>query len=34
MKLTVTEVDRDPTALGTLVLERYQADTGEVGYQI
>jgi spermidine synthase len=34
MKLTLTEIDRDPTPLGTLVLSRYEAPTGEFGHQI
>ena len=34
MKLACTEIDRDRTPLGDLVLERYEAPGGEVGYQI
>jgi spermidine synthase len=34
MHLRYTEIDRDPTALGELVLRRYEAETGEVGYEI
>ena len=34
MKLSCTEIDRDRTPLGELVLERYQAPDGEIGYQL
>jgi spermidine synthase len=34
MHLAYTEIDREVTPLGELVLRRYQADTGEIGYEI
>jgi len=34
MKLRYTEIDREITPLGELVLERYDAETGESGHQI
>lgn len=34
MKLRYTEIDREETPLGELVLERYDAENGESGHQI
>lgn len=34
MRLRTRVIDRDPTPLGELVLERYESDVGEVGYQV
>jgi len=34
VKLALTEIDRERTPLGTLVLSRYEAPTGEIGHQI
>lgn len=34
MKLRYTEIDREDTPLGVLVLERYETGTGEQGHQI
>ncbi len=34
MRLLTTVIDREATPLGELVLERYDAETGEVGYQV
>ncbi len=34
MHLDYTEIDREQTALGELALRRYEAETGEVGYEI
>jgi spermidine synthase len=34
MHLQYTEIDRERTALGELVLRRYEAETGEVGFEI
>ena len=34
MRLTYREIDREPTPLGVLTLERYQAPDGQVGYQV
>jgi spermidine synthase len=34
VKIVYTEVDRERTPLGTLVLERYDAEDGQRGYQI
>lgn len=34
MHIVYSEIDRDPTPLGELTLRRYEAETGEVGYEI
>jgi spermidine synthase len=34
MQIDYSEIDRDTTPLGTLVLRRYRAETGETGYEI
>jgi spermidine synthase len=34
MDIEYSEIDRDSTPLGTLVLRRYHAESGETGYQI
>lgn len=34
MHIDYQEIDRDTTPLGTLVLRRYRAETGETGYEI
>lgn len=34
MRIRTTEIDREVTPLGTLTLERYETDAGEVGHQV
>jgi spermidine synthase len=34
MEIEYTEIDRDETPLGVLTLRRYEAETGETGYEI
>ncbi|HPQ69231.1 MAG TPA: spermidine synthase [bacterium] len=34
MHIVYTEIDREPTPLGVLTLRRYEAETGESGYEI